>query len=343
MRDRPCSWQISAWRQLVSAPDSLPHALLVYGAKGIGKLYFVRLVAKALLCEQPGPHYDPCGACPSCHWFDQDAHPDLKLVQPESLLSKETDGASGGDHGDVREKRGGKQISVAQIRAIPGFVGLTAHRRGRKIVLLCPAEDLNASAANALLKTLEEPPPRTFFLLVSHRLHRVLPTVRSRCRLLPMRVPPPAEGIAWLAEQGVEEPSLALSEAGFAPFRARETADATHVKRRKHFLGLLADNKLDPLHHAATLDADDLPDVVGWLHKWTYDLVANRLAGRTRYNLDFSVPLRGISERADVPQLGRLYRTLVKCQSYLGHPLNHRLIFEHLFLSYVRSTDSQPK
>ena len=209
--------------------------------------------------------------------------------------------------------------------------------------MLHPAEDLNASAANALLKTLEEPPPGTFFLLVSHRPGRVLPTVRSRCRVVPMRVPPPAEGIAWLAEQGVEEPSLALSEAGFAPFRALENSDANHVKRRKQFLGLLADDTLDPLGHAATLDADDLPDVLGWLHKWTYDLVANRLTGRTRYNLDFSVVLHRLSERADLSQLGRLYRTLVKYQSYLGHPLNPRLIFEHLFLSYLRCIRAQPK
>jgi DNA polymerase-3 subunit delta' len=333
------SWQFPAWQQLFSAPAAFPHALLVCGARGIGKLHFVRLAAKALLCEQPGAQFTPCSACASCRWFDQEAHPDLRLIQPESLSREEAIGEGSEDRERGKEKRGGKRISVSQIRDLADFVGLSAHRRGRKVVLLHPAEDLNASAANALLKTLEEPPPGTFFLLTSHRPHGVLATVRSRCRILPMRAPPPAEGMAWLAEQGVEDPSSVLSEAGFAPFRALANADADHVERRKQFLRLLADDTLSPLDVAATLDPDALPDVLGWLHKWTYDLVANRLTGRTRYNLDFAVPLRRIAERADVAQLGRLFRTLARYQSYLGHPLNPKLVFEHLFLAYLTCTE----
>jgi DNA polymerase-3 subunit delta' len=342
MLKQPLPWQSHAWQQLFSTPAGWPHALLVYGPKGIGKFHFTQLAAQALLCERPGRNFFPCGSCTSCYWCGQETHPDLKLLQPESLSQDDGEVRSGEDRGTRRPRQGGKQISVGQVRELTGFMDLTAQCGGRKVVVVHPTEDLGVSAANALLKTLEEPPRETTFLLVSHRPHRIPPTVRSRCRLLPMHAPQANEGIAWLAEQGVAEPLLVLSEAGFAPLRARDHSQGDYLKRRKDFLGRLADDTLDPIEQAATLDLTDLPEILGWLQRWTYDLVANRLTGRTRYNLDFAVPLRRTSGRADVARLGRLYRTLITYQSSLGHPLNARLIFEHLFLSYLRCIQIQP-
>lgn len=327
-------WQISAWRQVFAAGERLPHALLLWGPEGLGKLQFARLVAQALLCEQPDPDFYPCEECLSCRWHHQEAHPDLRLLQPDFTATEETEVDSADKAGTGKAKQGGRQISVGQVRELSGFTNLTAHRRGKKVVVVHPAEALNVSAANALLKTLEEPPRDTVFLLVSHRAHRVLPTVRSRCRAVPMRVPAPAESMAWLVEQGVEDPLSGLAAAGFAPLRALENAREGHRERRKIFLGRLANSTLDPIGHAAAHDSGELPQILGWLHKWTYDLVANRLVARTRYNLDFVVPLKRISKQADVVQLGRLYRTLAAYQSRLGHPLNARLVLEHLFLSY---------
>lgn len=341
MLTNPLPWQRQTWDRLFSAPTGLPHALLISGPEGIGKRQFARLVAQALLCEQLGRSSHPCGACLSCHWFEQETHPDFKLLQPDSHAADETDGGdSDQESGRGRGKQGGKQISVAQVRGLAGFTDLSAHRCGRKVVMLHPAEDLNLSAANALLKTLEEPPRETFFLMVCHRAHRILPTVRSRCRLMPMRIPGPAESIPWLAEQGVKDPLLALSVAGFAPLRALEDMRADNLERRKIFLRRLANGTLDPIGDAGNHDSTELPQVLGWLHQWTYDLVANRLSGRTRYNPDFAEPLRHISRQADIVQLGRYHRSLVAYQSRLGHPLNPRLVFEYLFLSYLRSIGS---
>jgi DNA polymerase-3 subunit delta' len=156
-----------------------------------------------------------------------------------------------------------------------------------------------------------------------------------------MRTPLPSDGLAWLEEQGVSNPALALSEAGFAPFRALENARGDHLTRRKAFLELLVDGRFDPVEHAASFDANDLPEVLGWLQKWAYDLAANRLAGRTRYNIDFAAPLRHIASGTDLQQLSSLNRSLVNYQSRLGHPLNPRLIFEYLFVSYLRSVGAR--
>jgi DNA polymerase-3 subunit delta' len=198
---------------------------------------------------------------------------------------------------------------------------------------------LNANAANALLKTLEEPPQDTVFLLVAHRVQQILPTVRSRCRAFPARIPTPAESIAWLADQGISEPGQALSEAGFAPLRAVENARGNYRERRREFLGRLTRRPFDAVDHATVLDGRELPDVLEWLQKWTYDLMGTRLAGRIRYNHDYATYLREISAQAEVVELGRLYRSLVAHQSRLTHPLNPRLALERLLLSYVRSVE----
>lgn len=325
-------WQIHAWQQITSRP--LPHAFLIYGRRGIGKLHFAKSLAQALLCEQPGSNLNPCESCPSCHWFRQESHPDFKLLQPEALEADPSDEGANSDTGAGKTKRGGSQISVGQVRTLSGFLELSAHRQGRKVVLLHPADELNVNAANALLKTLEEPPQDTVLLLLTHRVHRILPTVRSRCRALPMRCPLPAESIDWLAAHGVESAAEVLSEAGFAPLRALEYMHGDYRERRKRFLDSLAAQTHDLLGLAASQEGRDLPQILGWLQKWIYDLLSMRLTGRIRYNSEYAVALRQLASRIDAASLVQLYRVLVVHESRLGHPLNARLALERLLLTY---------
>jgi len=315
--------------------------LLLSGPVGIGKTQFARLAAKAVLCEDPRERFAPCDACLSCRWYDQKAHPDLKVIESESPQGDETGLQSSGARGDGKEKRGGRQIAVAQIRELSSFLGLTSHRHGKKVVLIITAEDLSASASNAFLKTLEEPPPGVLFFLVSHRPHRILPTVRSRCCCLPMRAPTRLEGVNWLAERGISEPELALAAAGFAPLRALENEKGEQRNRRKAFFEALAAETVDAVGLAAELDAIDLQIVLGWLQTWIYDLTTNRLVGRTRYNLDFAGPLRDVARRTNLPHLVSLYRSLVRQQSRVNHPLNSQLVFEQLLVSYSRCVKDQ--
>jgi DNA polymerase-3 subunit delta' len=217
-------------------------------------------------------------------------------------------------------------------------VNVTSHRGGYKVVLLHPAESLNLSAANALLKTLEEPPPRTLLLLVTHRPLRVLPTIVSRCQQVTMPAPDRAQAEHWLREQGIREPGTALAEAGFAPLSALALADPVRQELRLLFMeSLAAPAELDALGLAGRLQAAEPGVLVGWLQRWCYDLMRLQSGTSPRFNPDFAGPLKKLSARADTRALLALSRMLSEAQRISSHPLNARLFAESLLLYYSRS------
>jgi DNA polymerase III subunit delta' len=158
----PLPWHDSEFRRLVANRAGLPHALLVQGRQGIGKLAFARALAQALLCENPKAEGVSCGLCPACHWFAAGTHPDFRQIEPQGM-TEHPEGEEGA------EKKASLQISVDEVRQLADFINISSHRNGLKVILLHPAEAMNPNAANALLKNLEEPPARTCFLLVTHR------------------------------------------------------------------------------------------------------------------------------------------------------------------------------
>ena len=204
----------------------MPHAILLHGPHGTGKTRFAERFAQALLCEAPTANGDACDRCASCHWFVQYSHPDYRRLRPEVL--DESTAAEGDETGEADESRKGakttkvpsKEIKIDQIRALADFMNISTHRQGMRVVILYPAEALNAAASNALLKTLEEPPPHTIFLLVSNRPDRLLPTILSRCRKFALAMPPSRLALAWLAEQGIQDAEAWLAEQGGAPLAA---------------------------------------------------------------------------------------------------------------------------
>ena len=144
----------------------------------------------------------PCGACASCRLVQARSHPDLLVLVPEALREALGLSAGEGDEGSeepAARKKPSKEIRVERVRVAIAF-SLTTSARGRgKVVVVHPAERMNPVAANAFLKTLEEPPGDARFLLCSAAPGRLLPTIRSRCQALPLRLPPEGEAIAWLA------------------------------------------------------------------------------------------------------------------------------------------------
>jgi DNA polymerase-3 subunit delta' len=331
-------WQKEVWNQLLARRERLPHALLLRGRQGIGKLAFGEALAQALLCETPGT--GPCGGCPSCLWFAQGAHPDFRRVEPEAAAEK-----AGEEEGVERKgaRRPAQQITVDQVRALGDFVNVTSHRGGFKVVLLHPAESLNLSAANALLKTLEEPPLRTLLILVTHRPRRVLPTIVSRCQQVAMPAPAPAQAERWLREQGIGEPGTALAEAGYAPLAALSLAEPARQELRTRFLESLADPaELDAVGLADRMQAAEPAALVGWLQRWCYDLVRLQCGTAARFNPDFASPLKRLATRADPRALTDLTRMLSEAQRVSNHPLNARLFAESLLLYYSRSMATHP-
>ncbi|POM21608.1 DNA polymerase III subunit delta' [Burkholderia cepacia] len=210
-------WQTDDWNRLQQLRAQWPHALLLHGQAGIGKLQFAQHLAQGFLCESPQPNGEPCGACAACTWFSQGNHPDYRIVLPEALAGEapgaaDDPKAADADEGGKKTRAPSKEIKIEQVRALLDFCGVGSHRGGARVVVLYPAEALNVAASNALLKTLEEPPSGVVFLLVSARIDRLLPTIISRCRQWPMTVPAPDAAAAWLAAQGVEHADALLAE-----------------------------------------------------------------------------------------------------------------------------------
>lgn len=201
------SWQRASFQELLARDEAgrLPHALILTGTPGIGKRQFAQALIESLLCQAPQEGM-ACGACSACHWVVATSHPDLKLVEPE---------------------QGSKQLKVDQVRELIGFFVKTG-QFGRRIGLLAPADTLNRSAQNALLKTLEEPGANALLLLLTDQPSRLLPTVRSRCQVLALPTPPAAEALDWLTPR-VGKPELAqalLLAAAGGPLRALELFQA---------------------------------------------------------------------------------------------------------------------
>src|SRR5436190_4825174 len=206
--------------------ERLPHALLIHGPRGVGKLALAEQVAQYLLCEHADRAKRPCGSCDGCRWFVACSHPDFRRLEPEAIakLPPAAEEEEGSETPARRTKQPSLYITIDQIRGLAGFLNLRSHRGALRVALVHPAEDLYPNAANALLKGLEEPPTGAIFILVSHRPARLLPTVRSRCVALPVPIPTRESSLAWLKSQGQANAERWLAFAGGAPLQALDYA-----------------------------------------------------------------------------------------------------------------------
>ena len=170
-------WQDGLWQKLAGRAQHA-HAYLLHGPVGIGKRALAERLMASLLCQAPAAS-NACGECKSCLLLKAGSHPDNYVLEPE-----EAD----------------KAIKVDQVRDLVSFVVQTSQMGGRKVVLIEPVESMNINAANALLKSLEEPSGDTVLLLVSHQPSRLLPTIKSRCVQQTCPLPSEAMSLQWLAK-----------------------------------------------------------------------------------------------------------------------------------------------
>jgi DNA polymerase III subunit delta' len=322
-------WHQAQWRDLLQRKAALPHGLLFRGREGIGKFDFVRKLAQSLGCETPASGGAGCGECQSCRWFAAGSHPDYREIQPAALRAADAQEAP------ANERKPSQQISVEEIRDLRDFINLTAHRTKGKTIVFYPAETLNANAANALLKNLEEPPPNTRFMLVSHRPSYLPATIISRCQQILLPTPPVPVAEQWLREQGMAEPALSLAQTGNAPLAALALDDGEFWAQRKALLGGLAATNMDALALAGQLRDLPIPRLLGWLQRWTYDLLRAKSAGGVRYNPDFENALVRLAAGLRAIDIARFLRTLVRLQSTVHHPLNARLYIEQVLIAYA--------
>ena len=224
-------WLEGGWRRLAATLDAgrAAGALLLHGPSGIGKGMLAERFAAAVLCA--GPRSAPCGGCRSCHLLGAGSHPDFRRIEPEE---------------------GGSGISIGSVRELIDDFTLAAE--GARVAIVATAESMNQAAANAFLKTLEEPAGRVTFLLTSNAPGRLPATIRSRCRQVALPSPTAAEAHAWLEPAvGSALGGQLLALAGGSPFTAlallqrhgEETLAALHAETA----GLLA-GRADPLEVA---------------------------------------------------------------------------------------------
>jgi DNA polymerase-3 subunit delta' len=320
-------WQQNDLQRLQELRKRPPHGVLFKGAKGIGKFDLAMNFAQSLLCQDPGVADLACGKCASCHWFEQESHPDFRLLQPEALSLNSEETESG--------KKPSKQISVDQVRGLADFVGMSAHQGGRRVVVIHPAEAINTNAANALLKSLEEPPPGLLFILVSHKPQQLLPTILSRCLSFALPAPDAASATLWLKEQGVKNPAEALAASGFAPLQAvQQDQQLGSEERAKLLRAVRQPDGLDVFALAESLQKTEQVLVVQWLQQWSYDLNAMKLAGRLRYHPGEETAIRKLVEPVAPLNLARLQKLLQTAKREAQHTLNPKLFFESLLFAY---------
>jgi DNA polymerase-3 subunit delta' len=325
----PLPWQRELVAALLARRDTWGHALLVTGPAGIGKLALAETLARALVCETPRGDGSACGACPGCRYAAAGQHPDLRVVLPVEV----------DDEGVAKAV---EWIVVDRVRALIDWVQVTSHRGGSKVALIYPAERMNAAAANALLKTLEEPPPGTYLILVSHQPGRLPATIVSRCQRVAAPRPSAAEAINWLAAQGVTAPGRVLAQTGRAPLAAVTLADPRYQDERASWLAALAKpREMSAARLGARIDAspkesrkDALGALIDWLCGWCVDLARVRFGGVPVQNPELGGELAALASAVAPAALFRYYRGLLQARALLSHPLQPRLVAEALLIDY---------
>lgn len=244
------------------ASKHLPHALMLQGADGLGKGHFAAWLSAAVLCEQSEATLIRCGACTSCKLIAAGSHPDLLWVMPEE------------------DKQ---QISVDQIRAASERLNKTSFRRGYKIAIVDPAHQMTPSAANSLLKTLEEPTPESLLILVTSRPSALMPTVRSRCQKITVRRPTTDESLQWLQQETGKPADAALLEfAAGAPLRALQFADGRFAQldaQMQRGVSQLLSGESDVTQVASEWAKEALIERLTWLDLWLMSAARGAIAG----------------------------------------------------------------
>ncbi|HEX4858512.1 MAG TPA: DNA polymerase III subunit delta' [Usitatibacteraceae bacterium] len=337
MSDPILPWHAAAVERLLARREAMPHALLVLGREGIGKVEFARGFGKALLCEAGGSR--ACGQCAACRWFDEGNHPDYRELFPDAQA--EDSAADGEPAGEAPGEKKSREIRIEQVRDLSDFMTLSTHRDGFRVLVVHPAEAMNSAAANAFLKTLEEPPPRTVIVMVAERAGRLLATIRSRCQRLVLPAPEAREAETWLAAAGIADAATLLAQAGGAPLLALQMASAEQQEARRRFLATLAEREPDLLACAQGFEKAELVQLVGWMQCWVADLVTTRMAGSARFNPDRQEALQAIARRLDPLRLLSFEAGLRRMRRHATHPLNARLFVEQLLISYFQAITAQ--
>ncbi len=317
---------------------------LIHAPEGYGKWQVLQQAAAALLCESPG---DPgaavgrpllpgaigrrhaCGTCASCALVRAGTHPDLFIAVPQAQAGAlglvAADDAAGAERTET--KGASQDIRIDQIRSLADWATSTSHRAVAKVALVYPADALNPAAANALLKTLEEPPPGVHFLLGAHRLDAVLPTIRSRCQQFAL---PRPDGDAARARVGAAaDVDALLAWCQGAVHRADPGAGLNWAQ------ALLDAAAAAPILRSAALPPPpDLATGMAALIKVASDLQRAQHRSAALYLPRQQAALDRIASRIPATRLADFGRRLLRRRRLAAFPLNQPLAADALLLEF---------
>lgn len=307
-------WLEPAYAQLDAArrAGSLGHAWLISGPAGVGKVNLALALARRLLgdeTERAALDAEAALAAMAARHDPLDRHPDLHWLYPQE------------------DK---KTIGIDQVRDIIDLFTLTAQRGGAKVVLIEPAEALTREAANALLKTLEEPTPRSYLFLLSHQPGRLPATVLSRCQHLAVRVPDAATVARWLGTGPaiVLDAQRAVGTAPLIVAGAIQEDSVSIFKRLDSDLTDISQDKIDPLVVAQSWAKGDTELALGWLRRRIHEQLRLRLAtskGSTEVTVPAATTLHNAWRELPTRTLFDEYDRAEKLLTQLGSGLNIEL------------------
>ena len=348
----PLPWHQTVFAQWLSRQHSErpAHASLVIAPEDTGGEQLVEAMAAAVLCESPTSEQYACGTCGSCQLIAAFSHPDYRLLRPSIMdMAHPIE--------DMRPEKPSKEITIDDVRALDNMVNQTSHRGGKRVVVVYPAHKLNRNAANALLKTLEEPPANTLFVLLAHDVQQLLPTIVSRCQLVVAGAPSPESAVTYL-NSITPNPHWAeyLQQENGAVMRVAELIHTDYFGIEKNFIEQLARGKnLDVIALATEIEkhikeADkarlagapktvDMAVVITWLQRWAHDLtLVAQKGGVARYYSKHTQTMTKMIENAPVslPIEAHTWQLeLARARRIAAHPLNIRSWIEKLLLAYV--------
>lgn len=318
-------WHAAQWQRIAAARRAarMPHALLLAGPQGLGKAAFARRLSAALVCTQPLESNDACGVCTACRQARAGSHPDQHWVAPEEP---------------------GKMIRVDAIRDLTTKSVLAAQQGGYRVFVIDPAEQMNRAAANALLKTLEEPASRSILILVSSHPDRLPATIRSRCQLVKFAIPGGDAVHDWLSGQAAGaawDELLAIS--GGAPLRALQALEEGWIdagQRMGAELDALKGRRTNPLQIVEEWEKRPLRLVLDSLKRCVTDLVrlASGLGAAALYHPARCADLQSLAQGIDLQQLYRFNDELLQLDRDASNNLNVQMMFEHIANRWLQIT-----
>jgi len=314
--EAPYPWQKKAWDLLKKQWPHWPHGFLFSGQEGLGVEAFSYFVAQCLLCEESTSATPArCDVCKSCHLLKANTHPDLitlSLGEGEEL------------------------IKIDDIRNAMASVMQTGHQGLNRVILMTSAEAMNVNSANALLKTLEEPPPHVFIILCTSMPTRLLPTLRSRCEWISFLPDGGKETLDWLKAQTPQannHEAVLKAHHGF-PLLALKALSDPGALLWEEILFLLSKEK----DFSSEMGAYSFKEVLDGFLGCVNELIQIHMGGKDLSALEERIkePLRNLKEKIPLSALFEFYTYLIQQKKKPFHRLNQTLLLEDLLFRWKR-------